>query len=43
MDKKEKMLKHSLKQIFEKGNIAKMIYVCHGIVYYQINIGDSSY
>ena len=37
------MLKHTLKQIVEKGNMAQMSYACAGIVYYQINVGDSAY
>ena len=37
------MLKHSLKQIVENGNTAKLTHICHGIVYYEINVGDSAY
>jgi len=37
------MLRHTLKQIVENGNTAKMTHVCAGIVYYQINVGDSAY
>ena len=37
------MLRHTLKQIVEKGNMAVMTHVCVGIVYYQINVGDSAY
>ena len=37
------MLKHTLKQIVENDNHARMTHVCAGIVYYQINVGDSSY
>jgi len=37
------MLKHSLKQIVENGNTARLSYVCHGIVYYEINVEDSTY
>lgn len=37
------MLKHSLKQIVENGNIATLTHVCEGIVYYQIDVGDSAY
>ena len=37
------MLKHTLKQIVENGNKAKLTHICAGIVYYQINVGDSAY
>lgn len=37
------MIKNTLKQIVEKGNVAKLIHICEGIVYYQIDVGVSSY
>ena len=37
------MLRHTLKQIVENGNMAKLTHICAGIAYYQINVGDSSY
>ena len=36
-------LKHTLKQIVGNDNLAKLIYICYGVVYYQIDVEDSSY
>jgi hypothetical protein len=35
-------MKHSLKEIV-KGTVAKMSYVCNGIVYYTINVEGTLY
>ena len=37
------MLRHTLKQIVANGNMAALTHVCAGIVYYQIDVGDSAY
>jgi len=37
------MLRNTLKQIVSDGNMAVMTHICAGIVYYQIDVGDSSY
>ncbi len=37
------MLRHTLKEIVGYRNIARMTHVCAGIVYYEINVGDSAY
>ena len=37
------MLKHSLKEIVSNSNPAKISYVCQGVVYYNIEVEDSTY
>lgn len=36
-------MKHSLKEIVTNKNVAKLTHICHGKVYYEIYVNDSTY